>query len=82
MEQEAHSVVFEPSGRGKAQCPPDPLYPSGKATDCTVFGETTYCTKELPYPAPECGAWMVRCAACGMSVALRDSAAKTEQKGE
>lgn len=26
-----HSIEFQPSGRGKAQCPPDPAYPNGKA---------------------------------------------------
>lgn len=65
----AHDIKFEASGRGKAQCPPDPDYPKGKAVDATLFGETG-CVIELPYPAEECGLWVVRCGACGMSCGI------------
>lgn len=68
MEQEAHSVEFQPSGRGKAQCPPNPNFPNGVKVD--VSDGLIACTKDLPYPATECGAWIVRCKACDMSVAV------------
>lgn len=68
MEQEAHSVEFQPSGRGKAQCPPNPNFPNGVKVD--VSDGLIACIKHLPYPAPECGAWIVRCKACDMSVAV------------
>ena len=64
----SHSIDFQPSGRGKARCAPDPLYPDGKAVDCSE-GQVA-CDVDLPYPATECGAWIVRCKACGMSVGV------------
>lgn len=54
MEQEAHSVEFKLSGRGKAQCPPNPNFPNGVKVD--VSDGLIACTKDLPYPATECGA--------------------------
>jgi hypothetical protein len=66
--QEAISIEFEPSGRGKARCAPNPDFPDGCHIEATE-GKTG-CSVEPPYPVPECGAWIVRCAACGMSVAI------------
>jgi hypothetical protein len=68
MDKEAISIEFKPSGRGKARCAPNPDYPDGCSIDATE-GQTG-CSVDLPYPAPECGAWIVRCAACGMSAAI------------
>ncbi len=68
MEQEAHSVEFLPSGRGKAQCESNPNFPNGIKVD--ISDGLIACTKDLPYPAPECGTWIVRCAACGMSIGV------------
>ena len=65
---DTHEIEFIPSGRGKAQCDPDPNYPDGIALDCSSHGDRT-CTVELPYPAPECGIWIIHCKKCGMSVA-------------
>jgi len=64
-----HGVEFRPSGRGKAQCVPNPEYPNGIALDVSKPGAPS-CLVELPYPAPECGAWIVRCKECAMSVAV------------
>ncbi len=58
----AHIVEFMPSGRGKAQCAPDPRYPDGK--DIDISDGALACAIQLPYPAPECGAWVVKCNAC------------------
>lgn len=64
-----HSVRFAPSRRGKAQCLPDPDYPRGIAIDASDPGAPA-CLVSLPYPAPECGIWIVRCDLCPMSVAV------------
>ena len=55
-------VKFIPSGRGKAQCPPDPAYPHG--IRLTPPGSGPSCYVELPYPAPECGMFLVVCKTC------------------
>lgn len=68
MEQESHIVEFLPSGRGKAQCPSNPVFPQGIVVD--ISDGKIACTKELPYPAPECGAWLVKCVACNVSYAV------------
>lgn len=65
----SHSVRFEPSGRGQAQCAPDPAFPNGIALSVGKSGEKA-CSVALPYPAPECGMWIVRCGECPMSLAI------------
>ena len=64
-----HTIEFRPSGRGKARCAPDPNHPNGIAVDGSIRGMES-CLVELPYPAPECGMWLVRCGRCGVSVAI------------
>ena len=65
----SHRIEFKPSGRGQAQCSPDPAYPNGIAIDASDPNLPS-CTVTLPYPAPECGVWMVRCNRCTMSVGV------------
>lgn len=60
-------VRFCPSGRGKARCPPDPDFPDGKKIDLGILPN---CEARLPYPAPECGHFLVTCKSCGASVAV------------
>lgn len=67
-EEKAHNVEFVASGRGRAQCKSDPLYPKGK--DIDISEGAPACKVALPYPAPECGVYVVTCKACGMKVAL------------
>lgn len=62
-------VKFIPSGRGKAQCPPDPTYPHGVAVSAPP-GCMVSCKVMLPYPAPECGVWHVVCNACDFSIMI------------
>lgn len=63
-----HTVTFICSGRGKAQCAPDPDYPHGKAID---FCEgRTHCNVTLQYPAPECGHFLIQCNLCKVSIAI------------
>lgn len=64
-----HAVHFHPSGRGKAQCEPNLSYPEGIALDGSTAGAPS-CTVKLPYPAPECGFWMINCHRCAMSLAV------------
>jgi hypothetical protein len=62
------TVEFVRSGRGAAQCPPNPEYPNGIHVNA---GETRrFCMMELPYPAPECGMWRIECGECGLIVML------------
>jgi hypothetical protein len=67
MEIEQFVTVLHPSGRGKAQCPPDPAYPDGMHLDMSMGKKS--CLVNLPYPAPECGCWTVHCGECGLTVA-------------
>lgn len=63
-------ISFVKSGRGKAQCAPDPNYPEGvNATAITALGRPS-CTIMFPYPAPECGHFVARCRRCSFSVAV------------
>jgi hypothetical protein len=63
-----HSIKFVKSGRGQAQCPPNPDYPQGIEVDASQGAPS--CAIDLPYPAPECGYFVVRCTLCGTSVAI------------
>lgn len=62
------SVEFLDAGR-EPQCAPNPDYPKGIDIDISQ-GMPDACIAELPYPAPRCGAMIVRCGECGASVAL------------
>jgi len=64
-----HQVNFIPSGRGKAQCAPDPNYPNGKAVRAPE-GVFPVCKVTLPYPAPECGFFAVACTVCKTGVVI------------
>jgi hypothetical protein len=72
-------LTFEPSGRGAARCPPDPRYPDGVFLD--VGNPGWRCHVELPYPAPECGMWLVRCRECGMSAAITAAGRADDPRG-
>ena len=62
-----HEVRFIRSGRGKAQCPPDPNFPMGVRIVMATDNEDS-CDVALPYPAPECGMHEILCSECGLSV--------------
>lgn len=66
---DSHLIEFIPSGRGKAQCPPNPEYPNGIDVNAAGRAEAS-CKVNLPYPAPECGLYRVGCNQCEMSVAV------------
>lgn len=60
-------VEWKGSGR-KAQSAPNPAYPNG--IDIDVSGGKKACYTTLPYPAKECGAWILTCENCGFSAAI------------
>jgi hypothetical protein len=64
-----HEIKFVPSGRGKARCEPNPAYPTGIALDQSTPGKKA-CLVVLPYPAPECGLWVVECRNCAVLAAI------------
>ena len=59
--QTQFEIRFIPSGRGKARCKPDPRWPKGLDID---VGARPACKAVLPYPAKECGLYMIKCALC------------------
>lgn len=61
-------VEFKASGRGKARCEANPDYPDGVHLD--MAQEKSGCDVELPYPAPECGYFLVKCETCGSNAAI------------
>ena len=63
------AIMFRPSGRGKAQCGPDPKYPTGIDISLSPPGAPS-CTAKLPYPAPECGIFIVKCQNCPQVAAV------------
>jgi hypothetical protein len=56
-------------GRRKPQNPPNPNYPNGIDVDLTARSLKT-CTVALPYPAPQCGYYMIECPECGLRTAV------------
>ena len=57
------AVRWIDAGR-KPQYDSDPRYPNGGAVDASDGADTT-CQVALPYPAPQCGAFVVECPECG-----------------
>ena len=53
----------------QARHPPDPAYPNGVTRDLSR-GAGRACTIDLPWPAPECGQWLVTCPDCGLRIAV------------
>jgi len=55
-------------GKRQAKCPPDPRWPDGIHLDNTRGYAILSCKTDLPYPAPQCGRWLIECDACGQKV--------------
>lgn len=65
-----HQFDIEFKGTGeKAKNPANEAHPNGMDIDASRGKEKT-CMATLPYPAVECGAWLVRCKTCGSSAAV------------
>lgn len=56
-------VSFVDEGR-EAQFPPNPDYPDGIDVNLQRSPGAPSCTTPLPYPAPRCGKFVVRCNLC------------------
>lgn len=65
-----HTVVFHPSGRGKAQCAPDPKFPNGMPVIIPAEEGAKRCEVALPYPAPECGLYSINCSLFRLSILI------------
>jgi len=62
-------IEFKPYGTGKAKCAPNPDYPEGIDVDVSLGSEPA-CSTTLPYPAPECGVYIVECKLCRLRIAI------------
>lgn len=56
------TVQFLDSGR-EPKLPPNPEYPDGM--DIDLAHDAKGCITTLPYPAPRCGAMLLKCDVCG-----------------
>ena len=63
-------VVFLDSGR-EPQCKSDPRWPDGMPVNLApgVPVKKT-CTRNIPWPAPRCGSYMITCRECGFTAAI------------
>ena len=62
-------VAFIDKGH-KANCKPDPKYPDGMPVNLAPNPIVKTCTRNLPYPAPRCGLYVVTCRQCGFDAIL------------
>lgn len=62
-------VHFLDAGR-YAEKPADPKYPDGTWVNLSENAIQVSCTRGLPYPAPRCGSYVIRCRVCGKTVAI------------
>lgn len=56
-------VRFIDSGR-EPQCKPDPRYPDGIDLNLAEHVLQKVCGFNVPYPAPRCGQYAIRCKVC------------------
>lgn len=51
---------------------PDPRYPTGVDIDFSTWCVDGWpsCKVDLPYPAKRCGAYLIECEGCGMTVVV------------
>jgi hypothetical protein len=61
-------VYFLDAGREPKQ-KPDPAFPNGKPVILAMPIEKS-CTYNLPYPAPRCGLYEIKCRTCGFVAAI------------
>lgn len=59
-------VQFISAGRTATE-KPDPRYPDGMPVNLAPHALAKTCTRNLPYPAPHCGQYLVKCRTCGFT---------------
>ena len=62
-------VEFLDSGR-TAQCKSDPAFPEGMSINLARKDDRQTCTRNLPYPAPRIGTYMITCTICKLKAAI------------
>lgn len=62
-------VVFIDAGR-EATEKPDPRWPDGVGVDLRSSVIQKSCTRNVPYPAPRCGAYRLTCRRCGFTAVV------------
>lgn len=62
-------VVFVDAGR-KATEKPNPRFPDGMRVDLNINPLHKSCTRNLPYPAPRVGSYIVSCRECRFSAGI------------
>lgn len=62
-----HDIQFISNGRTATE-QPNPAYPDG--IDLNLAGGRKACLVELPYPAPECGVYIITCKRCPMRIGV------------
>ena len=63
-------VKFLDSGR-EPQSKADPRWPNGKPVNLAPhIPIDRTCTRNLPYPAPRCGVYQIKCRKCGFIAAI------------
>lgn len=60
-----HQVTWIDSGREPTQ-PANPKFPKGMTVDFSKGGPSCYL--KLPYPAKRCGAYLIQCNECKVSI--------------
>jgi hypothetical protein len=61
-------IYWADAGREPKQAP-DPASPNGIDLDLTN-GRLKFCETTLAYPAPRCGAYLIKCRTCGLTATI------------
>jgi hypothetical protein len=76
MSKEEGAVAVQPDwdvhwfDRGRPPTEPaNPDYPNGVAADLSG-GKHPVCNASLPYPAPRCGVYFIKCVTCGTTAMI------------
>jgi hypothetical protein len=65
----ANLEIFWIDHEREPKSPADPAYPKGIDIDLTR-GRLEFCETNLPYPAPRCGMFSIKCRTCGFSTLI------------
>ena len=54
-------------GGREPRCPPNPRFPDGVDVIGSTNMDRPHCHTILPYPAPRCGGYLIKCNKCGLT---------------